>query len=129
FFWNGKRPDGQYGASPSDVNFGPLPLPSYTLSEFDKTNVAKFSADGTNSIKQGGDIGQTGSDGSLHYHRYFFLQDNDGNSSTSPLDGIYLIAERFRMNGVLDSDPVFIVFDTSNPALPTTVLDNAAVPW
>ena len=128
FYWNGKRSDGQYGTIPSDVNFGPLPGANYTLSEFDKTS-AKFSADGTNSIKAGGDIGQTGPDGSLHFHRYFFLEDNDGDSGTSPPDGIYLIAERFRMNGVLNSDPVFIVFDTSNPALPISVLDDAAVPW
>lgn len=128
FYWNGKRPDGQYGTSPSDVNFGPPPLPSYTLSEYDK-NGAKFSTNGTNSIVAGGDIGTTGSDGSLHRHWSFFLEDNDGNSSTSPADGVYLIADRYRMNGMLNSDPVFILFDTSNPAVPATILDSAAVPW
>jgi hypothetical protein len=128
FYWNGKRSDGQYGSSPADVNFGPLPTPNYTLEEAD-FNGTKFPAHGINAIEEGGKINKTGPDGSLHFHLYFAVLDNDGDSGTSPPDGIYLVAERFRMNSLLNSDPAFIVFDTSNPAMPASVLANAAVPW
>jgi hypothetical protein len=126
FYWNGLRSDGLPGTTPDDVDFGPLPGPSYTLSEFDKSNT-KFSVDGTDTIVTGGDIGETHADGSLHFHRYFFLEDNDGDGATSPADGVYLIAERYRMDGVLSSDPVLIVFGTPNSTV--QAIDNAAIPW
>ncbi len=126
FYWNGLRSDGQPGTTPDDVDFGPLPGPDYMLSEFDKSN-AKFSADGTDTLVIGGDIGETHADGSLHFHRYFFLEDNDGDGATSPADGIYLIAERYRMDGELNSDPTFILFGTPNSTI--QALDDAALPW
>jgi hypothetical protein len=126
FYWNGLRSDGQPGTVSNDVSFGALPTPTYTLSLFDKTN-AKFSTDGTNTVVTGGNIGETNADGSLHYHRYFFLEDNDGSGATSPADGIYLIAMRFRMSGLANSNAVFILFGTPNSTV--AALDNAAIPW
>src|SRR3954466_15371590 len=45
FYWNGQDTDGVPGLTPSDVAFGLLPGPNYTLSLFDKAN-AKFSVTG-----------------------------------------------------------------------------------
>jgi hypothetical protein len=130
FYWNGLGADGQPGTEAADVSFGPPPASAYTLSLFDKNGASgKYWADGTNTIRAGGNINETdASDGHLHEHRFFFLEDNDGNSGTPPAAGIYLIAQRFRMAGLLNSDPVFIVFATSGASL-VTPLDDAAVPW
>ena len=87
----------------------------------------KFSTDGTNSLVSGGNIGETNADGSLHYHRYFFLEGNDGSGATSPADGIYLIAMRLRMSGLGNSNAAFILFGTPNSTV--AALDNAAMPW
>jgi hypothetical protein len=126
FYWNGQDTDGVPGLTPSDVVFGPLPGPNYTLSLFDKAN-AKYSVDGANTIVTGGVIATTASDGSMHQHRYFFLEDNDGDSGTVPVDGLYLLAMRLRMPGLANSLPVFTVFGT--PGSSVSAEDDAAYPW
>ena len=126
FYWNGQDSDGVPGLTPTDVAFGPLPGPNYTLSLFDKSN-AKISVDGANATVPGGIIATTNSDGSLHQHRYFFLEDGDGDSGTVPADGIYLVALRLRMPGLADSLPVFMIFGT--PGSSVAAEDDAAVPW
>src|SRR5262249_20148312 len=45
FYWDGQDTDGLPGLTPSDVHFGPLPGPNYTLTLFDINNNA-HSADG-----------------------------------------------------------------------------------
>ena len=67
------------------------------------------------------------SDGSLHQHLLFALQDNDGNDATLPVDGLYLIAMRLKLPGLQDSLPVFMVFGT--PGSSISAEDDAAVPW
>ena len=45
-------------------------------------------------------IATTGSDGFIHQHLFYFLQDNDGDGGTKPADGLYLVAERMKMPGL-----------------------------
>ena len=96
FYWNGQDTDGVSGLTPSDVKFGALPTPNYTLTLYDLNNVA-HSVNGTNTFVSGGPIDTTASDGFLHRHLYFFLQDNDGNSGTTPADGLYLLALQLKI--------------------------------
>jgi hypothetical protein len=126
FYWNGLNQAGMPGTSPSDVTWGPPPTPLYTLSLFDKSN-AKYSVNGTNTFVPGGVIDTTASDGFIHRHRFFFIEDNDGNSATQPADGLYLIALRLRMAGLRPSLPVLMVFGTPNSAVAAE--DDAAFPW
>ena len=48
FYWNGLNATGMAATSSNDINFGPAPLPSYSLTLFDISSVA-HAADGTNS--------------------------------------------------------------------------------
>jgi hypothetical protein len=126
FYWDGAESDSSAGLTPNDVRFGALPGPNYQLSLFDKSN-GKFSVDGSDQAIPGGIIDDTAADGSLHRHRFFFLEDGDGNAGTDPADGIYLISLRLRMNGLVTSDPLYIVFGTLGSSV--EALDDAAVPW
>jgi hypothetical protein len=126
FYWNGQDTDGVLGLTPDDVAFGPLPGAGYTLSLFDNTN-AKFSVSGLNAVVPGGVIVTTASDGSFHQHRFFQLEDGDGDSLTKPADGLYLTALRLRMTGLANSLPVLVIFGT--PGSSVAAEDDAAVPW
>lgn len=126
FYWNGLESDGLPGITAGDVLFGALPLPTYTLSLFDKTNAA-YAVNGASSDVAGGIVDDTAADGSLHRHRFYFLQDNDGNGATVPVDGIYLLAMRMKMTGLANSKPIFMVFGT--PGSSIAALDDAAIPW
>jgi hypothetical protein len=126
FYWNGQDSDGVPGFTPADVQFGPIPTPDYRLTLLDFNN-GIHSADGTNTIVPGGKIAKTAADGFIHQHLFFSLQDNDGDSSTLPVDGLYLIAIRLKLPGLADSLPVFMVFGTPGSSL--SAEDDAAVPW
>jgi hypothetical protein len=126
FYWNGLESDDVPGLSPDDVAFGPPPGPNYLLSLFDKSN-AKHSVNGADAVVPGGVIDDTASDGSLHRHRFFFLENGDASGASTPEDGIYLVAMRLRMVGLLNSLPIYMVFGT--PGSEVAALDNAAVPW
>jgi len=126
FYWDGLESDGMPGLTPDDVVFGPPPGPNYTLSLFDKDN-AKHSVDGADAVVPGGVIAETDAEGYLHQHRYFFLEDGDGNAGTDPADGIYLLAMRLKMEDLNDSLPIYMVFGT--PGSSVAALDDAAVPW
>jgi hypothetical protein len=126
FYWNGQDTDGVPGLTASDIQFGALPLPSYTLTLFDVNNGA-HAADGTNTVVPGGVIDTTASDGFIHRHLFWFLQDNDGNSATKPTDGLYLAAIRMKMPGLSSSLPVLLIFGTPNSSVPAE--DDVAFPW
>jgi hypothetical protein len=126
FYWNGQDSDGVAGFTPADVKFGALPTPAYTLTLFDLNNVG-HAVDGTNTFVPGGTIDNTASDGFMHRHLFFFLQDNDGDSSTTPADGLYLLALHLKMPGLATSLPVFMIFGT--PGSSVSAEDDAALPW
>lgn len=92
---------------------------------FDQSG-GSFAVNGAPSFVSGGIIDNTATDGSLHRHRFYFLQDGDGNGSTLPADGIYLFAMQFRMTGLESSKPLLMVFGT--PGSSVAALDAAAVP-
>lgn len=123
FYWNGQ------GATPSDVSFGLPPDPNVTLTLFGRNNVpAAVDADPT--MIAGPVLEQTLADGNLlrlHGHRFFFLADNDGSTSTYPAAGIYLLAMHLRMDDFGATEPFYILFSTLGIS-PTTV-ENAAMPW
>jgi hypothetical protein len=126
FYWNGLSSTGTPATSMNDINFGAAPLPSYSLTLFDISNVA-HSADGTNTVVPGGVIDTTATDGFIHRHLFWFLQDNDGNSGTTPADGLYMVAIRMKMPNLRSSLPVLLIFGTPNSSVDAE--DNVAFPW
>jgi len=122
FYWDGQETDGMPGLTPEDVVFGTLPGPNYSLALFDRTSTG-FAVDGSDELVAGGVIDDTASDGSLHRHRFFLLE----NEGSLPVDGIYLISMQLRMASLNDSDPIFLVFGTLGSSV--AALDDAAVPW
>jgi hypothetical protein len=122
-YWNGADADGVPGLTSSDVRFGPLPGPNYRF------NMLSFDyfVDGSDIDAPGGVIGDSGSDGSLHVHRFFNVADGDANPATNPAAGIYLVALRLRMPGVRTADPSYLLFST--PGASPQALTSAAAPW
>ncbi len=119
-YWNG------VGSMVSDVAFAATPTPQYRLSLFGKNNV-EAAADGSDQFIPGATIATTGSNGFIHEHRFFFLDDGDGNFGTTPNDGIYLIAMQLRMAGVNSSPPFYLVWGT--PGVSPTALESLARQW
>ncbi|QDS98732.1 hypothetical protein [Adhaeretor mobilis] len=111
FFWDGT----------GNVQFGALPAPTYALSLQSKSGF--IAADGSNQLIQGGVIQDTDSIGSIHRHRFFFLDDGDGDLGVDPQDGIYLFSIRARMEGLDRSKPFYFLFGT--PGSTTAALTSA----
>ena len=131
FYWNGADLDGN-GLSLDDVEFS-VPL-STTWDVFD-ANFDQFSANGTDQSIAGGLIDRTSSDinpndgvdtGSIHKHLVLQLSDNDGNSGTSPAQGVYMIAWQARSQGFQSSDPFLFVLRTSSVS---AIVGNLAANW
>jgi hypothetical protein len=119
WYWNGQDADGD-GLDASDVMF--MFAPGHVLS---LTGAVGFAAaDGSDQLVPGGVLGTTGSNGSLHVHRDFELQNLA--SGGSPADGIYLIAMQVQISGLEPSDPFFVVFGTPGSTLASR---NVAVGW
>jgi hypothetical protein len=122
-YWNGQ------GTTPNDVSFDLPPDPNVTLTLFGRNNVpAAVGADPT--MIAGPTLEQTLAEGNilrLHGHRFFFLADNDGSTSTSPAAGVYLLAMHLRMDNFGVTEPFYILFSTLG--ISPTIVDNAAMPW
>jgi hypothetical protein len=123
FYWNGADSDGVPGFTSDDVRFGPQPGPGY---RFYMRNFSYF-VTGADAAVPGGPIGETDTDGSLHAHIDFFLDDGDGDSGTTPAHGMYLLSLRLRMPSLKTSLPAYLVFRTHGASI--AALDNAAIPW
>jgi len=107
FYWN--------GATSTKVEFGPPPAPTYELALYGRN--AAVGVDGAPELVPGDVIDLTASTGSIHRHRFFALDDGDGNPDTAPVDGIYLISLRLTMTQVDRSPPMFIVWGTPGSTL------------
>jgi hypothetical protein len=108
------------------ANFGATPTPDYSLSLYGGNGSA--SADGGDSLVPGASIGTTSASGAIHQHRYFFLDDNgDGQNTTLPLSGYYVIAMQLRIAGLDTSDPFFLVWGT--PDSDALKQAQVAIPW
>jgi len=105
-YWDGVR------AIPTEVTFGPTPTSDYLLSLFGENN-EQATADGTDHLIVGKVIDTTASDGFMHVHRYFFLDDDTNpNNATLAETGVYLISMRLQMTSLDRSNPLFIVWAT-----------------
>lgn len=91
--------------------FGPPPT-GHSLTLYGKDGAAAV-ADGGDQLVAGHTIETTASNGAIHEHRYFFLDDNgDGLSTTPPESGIYLLAMQLRIDHFEPSAPFFLVWAT-----------------
>ncbi|MCG8448499.1 MAG: hypothetical protein MI725_02830, partial [Pirellulales bacterium] len=115
FYWNGT----------GSVQFGGLPAAGYELSMQSKS-AGFIPVDGSPALVAGEVIDNTDSTGALHRHRFFFLDDGDGNLGTDPADGIYLFSVRTRMAGLDRSKPLYFLFGTPGS---TTAALTAAQQW
>jgi len=101
-YWDGA------GSAP---RFGPTPTDEYEFTFFGETGPA--SANGGDQITPGGVIDTTSPSGAIHEHRFFFLDDNaDGQNTTLPRAGIYLLGMRMTIGDLEPSDPLYIVWAT-----------------
>lgn len=108
------------------ANFGATPMPDYSLSLYGGNGSA--AADGGDTLVPGASIGTTSASGAIHQHRYFFLDDNgDGQNTTLPLSGYYVIAMQLRIAGLETSDPFFLVWGT--PDSDALKQAQVAIPW
>ena len=104
FYWDGA------GSSEQDIDFGELPGPDYRFELYGRTQAA--GVDGSPVVVPGDVINITGSNGSLHTHRSFYLDSGNLNTVTTPADGIYLASMRLTMPGLDSSQPIYFVFGT-----------------
>jgi hypothetical protein len=109
FYWNGS------GATEGEVAFGALPGPDYRLDVYGRDNT--IGVDGSPTVVAGDVINNTGSNGSLHTHRFFYLDSGNQNATTAPADGIYLTSMRLKMTGLDASQPIYFVFGTPGSTL------------
>lgn len=131
FYWNGADLGGD-GLDMTDVRFI---RPTGVAWEIFDANFNLFSATGTDQLVPGGLIQRTSSDidpfdgvdsGAIHKHLVLQLDDNDGNSGTSPAQGIYMIAWQARAVGFETSDPFLFVHRTSTIS---DAANNLAADW
>ena len=109
FYWDG------LGSTEQDIDFGDLPGLDYRLELYGRNNIV--GVDGSPTAVPGDVINDTGADGSLHTHRFFFLDSGNQNATTTPVDGIYLASARMTMTGFDRSQPIYFVFGTPGSTL------------
>jgi hypothetical protein len=115
FYWNGTS---------GSVSFGALPA-NHTLTVVDSVN-ASVVLDGSVQSYSGLLAGVTDSQGSMHRHPTYRLDDNDANTSTDPQTGFYFFAMEMTMTGLADSEPLFV--SLSSPEIPANV-EQQVVDW
>lgn len=112
------------GSTPAEVAFGPTPAADYSLSLFGENN-QQAAADGTDQLIIGSVVDTTASDGFIHAHRYFFLDDDTNpDNFTVAEPGVYLVSMRLRMPTLDRSDPLYLVWAT--PGISVSTLEVAS---
>jgi hypothetical protein len=109
FYWDGA------GSTAAAVDFGALPGPDYEIALYGRN--ASVAVDGAASLVAGDVIEVTSSSGALHSHRYFYLDSGNQNAAGPPVDGIYLLSLRMKMNGYDPSQPIYMVLGTPGSTL------------
>ncbi len=105
------------------VDFGATPTANY-LFALETLASGLVIIDGSPTLKTGAIFENTDQLGAIHRHRDWEM--DDGVSGTNPVDGIYLVALRTRMNSLDRSKPFYVVFGTLGSA---TAARNAAQDW
>lgn len=92
------------------------------------TDIFEFESllEGSARTVDGGLAAVTDAQGRIHQHIQFRLDDNDNIEATEPDRGIYLFSAQFRVNGLTNSEPLFI--GLSSPDIPNSV-ESQAVNW
>ncbi|MEX2168049.1 MAG: hypothetical protein WD851_01955 [Pirellulales bacterium] len=120
FFWDGADPGGD-GLALADVSFV-VPSSGITWNILDD-GFNLFTADSSEEFVSGGLIQQTSSDtdpldgidtGTIHQHLLLRVDDGDGNTQTTPPEGVYMVALQARAEGFETSDPFLFVHRTFN---------------
>ncbi len=130
FYWDGSDVNGG-GVDITDVDFV---VPTDVNWDVFDANFSMTTADGSDQLVPGGLIQTTSSDiwpdgvdsGTIHKHLALQVRDNDGNSSTTPPAGVYLISWQARSVGFEASEPFFFVH--RSPAIADSIRD-LAVSW
>ncbi len=104
FYWDGLDSN-QNGLNLDDVEFV-----RPTNAVFKVINNGTFTADSSDHLVPGGLVDTTAFDGSIHKHPAYRVETLD---ATNPLEGIYLVSQQVRLQGLETSDPYFLVFRTS----------------
>ncbi len=119
WYWDGIDDNGN-GNLEDDVDFLPAVATTFTA------KLTPFSAlvDGAAADVPGFNIQTTSDTGAMHRHLNFQLA---GGPAGTPLEGLYLVSMRMRMNGLARSDPLYIVFATDGAVL--SLGYPAAVSW
>ncbi|QDT69111.1 hypothetical protein MalM25_20390 [Planctomycetes bacterium MalM25] len=110
WWWDGVDPDDD-GFTLDDVAFGLAPA-GVTWEVLDE-DFTKHIADGSDTMVPGAFIQEAFDDGDVHNHLVLQLADNDGDSQTSPPQGVYLVAMVLQADGFDTSEPFFFVHRTS----------------
>lgn len=111
WYWDGVDPD-EDGFQLEDVAFDLAPS-GVTWNLFDD-DFELHTADGSDTLVPNALVQKTFStDGGVHSHLIVQVADGDGNSQTSPPEGVYLSAMVLRAEGFEDSEPFMFVHRTS----------------
>jgi hypothetical protein len=115
FYWDGT----------GEVEFGSLPAAGYEFALQAKSGNFVFIY-GAPELVPGEVIDDADSLGGIHVHRFWYLDDGDGSLDTDPIDGVYLVSIRTRMDTLDRSAPFYFLFRTlTTPAAALT----SAVVW
>lgn len=115
-YWDGT------GESPE---FGPTVTDDYQFSLFGIHGSA--SSTGADEVEPGSIIAPTPPNGTIHEHLDYFLDDNgDGQNTTLPEAGIYLVGLRLNINGLEQSDPFYMVWATPELSVLSAIQPAAA---
>jgi hypothetical protein len=117
--WDGADVNGN-GEYLDDVNFQPVVNTTLTA------RIAPFSAtlDGAASDVPGFDIQATSDAGAMHRHPNLQLA---GGVGGTPAQGLYLLSMRVRMDGLMESDPFYLILATDDAGVAPYYL--AGVTW
>lgn len=111
FWWWDGVDTGEAGYELADVAFGAAPA-GVTWNLFD-ADFELLTADGSDAVVPGALIQRTFSDGAVHQHLVMQVADGDGNSQTTPPQGIYMTAMVLQAEGFEESEPFFFVHRTA----------------
>jgi hypothetical protein len=110
------------------AEFELTPTASYSVTLFGANGQSAAATGGGTALVPGQVIARTSSNGSIHQHNFFFLDDNgDGTNSTLPATGIYLLSMQLRIGTLLPSDPFYLLVAT--PGVSLAALSGVAEPW
>lgn len=108
WFWNGLDDD-MDGNYEQNVSFGAAPVDVFF--KFSKSGGNEAIVDGAADTVSGFTIDSTDGTGLIHKHISFSMWGQNQQPASHPPDGIYLVALELLMEGLNDSDPMFMIYN------------------